>query len=592
MVRGAIRSRPRLALPVLALLAVAGQAGAQEAEPAREGPTSLLPELFEAPPPAPADPGPGIPSPSAPPPQAPVPATAAGPGAATGAAAAAESAAAQEAPEEPGGPVREARFAGLLSLATQGFSPDIFAGSDGRFLAGLLTRLDGPLASRWGQMLVQRALATQALPPSGIAPGDWVAARTQALVSLGAAADAHRMAMRVRKADYTPRLYGAAAQAALAAADPMGLCPLATEGRLVSGENPAFVLADAWCTAIAGDPFGANQLLTEARRRRIADNLDVQLAQRIASLGGGSRDAGNPVWAEVQGLTAWRIGLADAAGIAIPEPLVAAAPPPMRAWRVRHAGVPVAGRAALAPEAAGIGALSSAELRRILALEAADAPAGTLAGLAGGQLRQALGATDTDSVIAAIEALVARAPAGSAAGFGYRIAASEAAARIRPSSELAAKAPLLVEAMVAGGHLSAARDWWAIAQDSDLEARARVWAILSPISSDLPQDENLLDALGRATSPARAALVSAGLHGLGRGVGPAPSLLSNSWTKAMDQAIAGRRTGEMLLLAATGLQGPLSEVPPDHFRRIVAALVAAGLEEDARMIVAEAAIRA
>lgn len=606
MQRGAIRTRRGAAPPGRALaglaalgLAISGlaaaAASAQEAEPPAEAPTSLLPEIFEAPPAPPPDFIPGSPPVPASPATAPAPQAQATPGAVPAAPSArpAEAATGQpEKPEEPGGPTREARFAGLLSVATEGFPPGLFAGSDGRFLATLLIRLDGPLASRWGQILVQRALASQALPPPGIAAGDWLAARAQALVTMGAANDAHRMVMRVRRADYTPRLYGAAAHAALAAADPVGMCPIAESGRRVSDDNPAFVLADAWCAAVAGDPFSASQLLTEARRRKLADNLDIQLAQRIASLGGAGRDAGNPVWKEVNGLTAWRIGLADAAGIAIPEELVAESPAAMRAWMVRHARLPLAQRATLAPEAAAIGALGSAELRRILALEAADAPAGDMAKLAGGQLRGAMLASDPANVIGSVEALTARAPAGSASAYGYLIAASEAAARVRPAPDLAGKARLLVEAMVAGGHVSAARDWWPVAQEGNRDDRARIWAILAPLANDLPQDDDLLERLSRTTSPTRAALVSAGLHGLGRGVGAPPALLSNSWTQAMEQAVAGRRAGEVLVLAATGLQGPLADVPPDHFRRIIASLVAVGLEEEARAMVAEAAIRA
>lgn len=599
MLFGAIQGRGwRQGLGLAALLLAASPgAHAQEAAPTesqapREAPTSLLPDIFDAPRPAAVVPDApqdldgaraSTPRPaedmSPPALRAEVPPQQAG------------APPAEEVPEEPGGPVRDARFAGLLSLATEGFSPAIFAGSDGRFLAALLNRLEGPLAIRWGQIVVQRALASQALPPPGIAPGDWLAARTRALVSLGAATDAHRMVMRVQRSDYTPRLYAAAAQAALASADPMGLCPLAAPGRLASDDNPAFVLADAWCVALAGDPFSANQLLAEARRRRIADNFDIQLAQRITSLGGGGRDAGNPVWREVKELTAWRVGLADAAGIAIPESLIAEAPAVVRAWMVRHARLPVGQRAALAAEATGLGALSSAELGRILALEASNAPAGAMAKLAGGQLRLALQGSDPATIIAQLEALVGQAPAGSAAAHGLLILVSEAAARIRPSPDLADKAPFLVEAMVAGGYLAAAEDWWPIAQAADRDIRARTWAVLAPLSASLPQDDELLEQLAQASSSRRAALMSAGLHGLGRGVGNPPPTMSNSWTKAMDEALRGRRTGEVLVLAATGLQGPLTELPPDHFRRIVAGLMAAGLEEEARMMVAEAAIR-
>ncbi|MCS6987226.1 MAG: hypothetical protein NZM40_07340 [Sphingomonadaceae bacterium] len=567
-------------------LAVVGLVAGPVAPQPPAAPTDLLPDAFDAPPaetrPEPAPdaartdgaPPPDVKPAPAPPAPAPMPAEAA----------------LEDEPEEPPGPVRLAATAGLLSPATRGLDPRSFAGADGRFLAGLLVRLDGPLASRWGQAGIQRLLVSQAWPPPGIHPGDWLAARARALVDLGAAAEAHRMLIRVDPRDFTPRLLAAAAQAALAAGDPVGLCPIATPGRVASADNPAFVLADAWCTALAGDPLAATQLVREVRGRRRPDNLDVQLASRLVSLAGAGREAGNPVWTEVKTLSAWRVGLAGALGLDIPAPLLAAAPPQMRAWRVRHAAVPAAARAALAPEAAGLGVLGRDELVRLLALEAETAPVRGPT-KAGQRLAQAAAATNASQLLAALDPLLAAAPAGSAAALGLAMAAGEAAARLRPAANFVDRAPDLVAAMVASGRVTAARAWWPLAQEADPPVRARVWAVLAPLAPDLPAEEDWLADLGRATTPHRAALVAAGLHGLGLEVGPPPAPLRNAWTRAMDAALAGRRAGEALVLAATGLQGRWADVPPDHFRRIVAAFRLAGLEAEARMMVAEAAMR-
>lgn len=475
-----------------------------------------------------------------------------------------------------------------MTEATVGLPADLFAGADGRFLAGLLNRLDGPLASRWGQIVLQRALLSEADPPPGIDPGDWLAARARALVALGSAADAHRMLIRVRRADYSPRLIAAAAQAALAAGDPVGLCPLVSDGRAASDDNPAFVLADGWCSALAGDPFSANQLFDQARRQRMADPLDIQLAERVAAAAAATRSAGNPVWREVSALSAWRIGLAGATGSAIPAELVASASPAMRAWMVRLPRVPVEQRAALVPEAAAMGALSAAEAGRILALDAALAPAGEAAGRPGGQLRLATGAASVDQRLAAIRSLLALGAEGSAERHGWRVVAGPAAARIRPDPALAEDAPALVEAMLAAGFAGNARAWWPVAEEAGGAVEARVAALLAPLDEDVAVD---LDRLARETSDARAALVQAGLAGLGRRPEGRTPPLSNSWTAAIDSALAGGRRGEALVLAATGMQGVFADLAPDHFRRIVAALVAAGLADEARLMVAEAAMR-
>ncbi|WP_448585330.1 hypothetical protein [Thermaurantiacus sp.] len=572
---------PSAIRPVLvaALLGVAPAAGAQDQPPAAEGaPTSILPEAFDAP-------TAGAPLP-------PVPATVAerpptGPAAAVPQPGEAQ-AASDAAPEPLEGPVRPAAAAGLLSPATLGLAAGAYAGADGRFLAALLARLDGPLASRWAQIAVIRALVSQARPPEGIHPGDWLAARTRALVALGAAAEAHRMVGRVRLSDYTPRLLAAAAEAALAAGDPLGLCPFAAQGRQASDDNPAFVLADALCAGVAGDPFSANQLFEAARRQRIVDPFDIQLAERVTALAGSLRNAGNPVWAEVDRLTAWRVGLAGAAGVEVPEAMLAAAPARARLWMLRMPRVPVARRAALAPEGAAFGVLSGAEIARILALDLEGRPAGEAARSPGSALRAALSAPRADERVAALKALLA--PAGGDA-LGLRVAAGAAAARIAPSAAFANDAPLLIEAMLAAGHGEAAADWWPVLEEADPSVRARAYALLAPVAAEVTSGKDLLDRFARETSPARAERVRAGLHGLGLRLGEPPPPIRNAWTDALDAAVAARRPGEILVVAAAGLQGRMSELVPDQFRRIVAAFVAAGLGEEARLMVAEAAMR-
>lgn len=575
---------------LLLLLAMPVAAAAQEAadappEPPAGAPTSILPDFLEEvptrpvvrPPPAEtAPPASGLPAAIAP----------AGPAQAGQESAAGPAPPGRE-PELPR-PNRPAARAGLVTEATVGLAPDLFAGSDGRFLAGLLNRLDGPLASRWGQIILQRALLSEADPPPGIHPGDWLAARVRALVAIGSAADAHRMLIRVRRADYTPRLIAAAAHAALAAGDPVGLCPLVVDGRAASDDNPTFVLADGWCSALAGDPFSANQLFDQARRQRIADPLDIQLAERVASALATTRSAGNPVWREVDRLSAWRVGLAAATGTAIPPDLVAAAAPAMRAWMVRLPRVAADVRAALAPEAAAHGALSAAEAGRILSLDSALAPAGEAAARPGGQLRLAAGAATAAQRLAAIRALLERGAEGSAERHGWRVVAGPLAARIPPDPALAGDAPALVEAMLAAGFVGNARAWWPVAEDAGGEVRARVAAMLAAVDAGVAPD---LDSFADRTSAARAALVRAGLEGLGRDPGGATPRLADSWTEAMDVALEAGRRGEALVLAATGMQGRFAEVAPDHFRRIVAALVAAGLADEAALMVAEAATR-
>lgn len=108
---------------------------------------------------------------------------------------------------------------------------------------------------------------------------------------------------------------------------------------------------------------------------------------------------------------------------------------------------------------------------------------------------------------------------------------------------------------------------------------------------------------GYEASPLKQRLFFAGLAGLGRLAredveSGAESLeipigAANSWTRALDRAVAADQPGTVLMLAAVGMQTPSWRgVPPAALYRIVAALRAVGLEGEARMIAVEAITRA
>ena len=100
----------------------------------------------------------------------------------------------------------------------------------------------------------------------------------------------------------------------------------------------------------------------------------------------------------------------------------------------------------------------------------------------------------------------------------------------------------------------------------------------------------------------RARFLFAGLAGLGRlpagdlaqmsqdyGV---PIARQNSWTRALDKAVADRQQGTVALLSAAGMQSARwGAVPPAQLYHIIASLRAVGLEPEARMIAAEAVTR-
>lgn len=567
------------------LVLAAGAMPSLAQAPPAGGPKSLLPDDFDETPPAVVE-GPAAIHPGSVGGFAPVPLPPAEP--------AVPEVAEVETPDplvELAGPTMRPELAGVLVPATGGLAPTLFDGGDSRFLATLLDRIESPLASRWAQILLTRALLSVQPAPPPLNPADWVAARGAALAAIGAGADAHRMVMRIAIDGYTSRLYAVAAQAALASADPMALCPLSPTARLVL-DTPTWILADAMCLSILGDDVGSSILFDRLRRRNLVDGFDIGLAERVASAAGGGRRGANPEWSELGALTAWRIGLAAAAGLDLPDDRIAAAAPAQKAWIARLPGVSIGRRAQLAPEAAAIGALSSAEINRILAAEAATLAAGQVAGSPGGQLRTAHAAPKVAERIAAMKALWGRARPGTPAHYGWQVATAPAAARIPPATGLADEAAAIVASLNAAGIVQPAARWWAAVREADADARAAAWAQLVAVSPAVPLERDLYDRWARTVSPHRAQLLAAGLRGLGRGsLGPDSPALDNDWTRALDRAVAARRPGEVILLVAAGLQGSWAEVPPDYLRRIAAALVAVGHAAEARLIVAEAANR-
>lgn len=574
------------ALLLAGLLLAAGALPAEAQTPPGGAPKSLLPDDFDETP-APVTPdAPGTIDPGAAGGFAPVPLPPADP---------VVSEVAEVTPPDPlvelAGPTLRPDLAGILAPGTGGLPATLFEGGDSRFLATLLNRIDAPLASRWAQILLQRALLSVQPAPPPLNPADWVAARGAALAAIGAGADAHRLLSRIAIDSYTARLYAVAAQAALTSADPMALCPLSPTARLVI-ETPTWVLADAMCLSVLGDDVGSSILFDRLRRRNLVDGFDIGLAERVASAAGGGRRGANPEWSELGELTAWRIGMAAAAGLALPDDRIAGATPAQKAWIVRLPGVSIARRAALAPEAAATGALSSAELNRILAAEAATLAAAQVASSPGGQLRTAHAGEDVARRIAAMTALWGRARPGTPAHYGWQVATAPAAARIPPSAGLSAEAAALVASLNAAGIVAPAARWWQALAGADSDERAAAWAQLVAVSPAVPVERDLYDRWAGTVSSHRARLLAAGLAGLGRGqVGQPAPLLDNDWTRALDRAVAARRAGEVIVLVATGLQGSWAEVPPDYLRRIAAALVAVGLAAEARLIVAEAANR-
>ena len=578
------------------------------------GPQSLLPPGFGAPPPkaekpaaAPAQPG----SPAAAAPTAGI----AVPGVPGTDEAVAESspsllpsdiaklAAAEATPPE------EMPEAAKRSLALVGTDPvygsDAFGDADGRYLVTLMRRMQAPIASRWAEIMLRRALVGATPAPRGEAQADWVADRAALLLRLGEADAARMLVQGVDVERFSPRLRRVAIESALATSDPQGLCPLPDGDEQVGGQ-PAWPMIRAICATLSGDTATANATIGRGPPN---DSIDHPLAERLVAAGGGGRRDIQVDWTGVDTLTDWRFGLASALGIAIPQSLLDGAPAWYEGWLARAPMLSASDRIGPARVAAALGIISSEDLVDLYGRvmdeagdEDTDSPAG--------RLRAAYRGDDDDARLSAMHALWDAASNGNG-GERDRYAASiltaRAAAGITPSSDQQDDVASLVASMLAAGLDIQAERWASVAEATSGADGDRAWSILAVgarrpvVAIDAARVRKLTDRAGDSGAQRSALLISA-LAGLGRLADADAAKLAgrlgvtlgqtSAYGNALRRAVSARERGTVALLVAVGMQSPTwTGVPAGDFYQMISALRAVGMENEARMISAEAMTR-
>ncbi len=485
------------------------------------------------------------------------------------------------------------------------YGEDAFGDADGRYLVTLMRRLQTPIASRWAEIMLRRVLQGVTPAPRGEGQADWVADRAALLLRMGEA-DAARMLVQGVDVDrFSPRLRRVAIGTALATSDPQGLCPLSDGNEQVGGQ-PAWPMIRAMCATLSGDNATANATIGRAPP---GDPIDHALAEKLVAAGGGGRRQVQLEWAAVDALTDWRFGLASALGAVIPQSLLDAAPVWFTAWLARAPSLSAADRVGPARVAAALGVLSNADLVDLYGRvmdESGDADTDSPSG----RLRAAYRGDDDDARLSAMHALWDAATNGNG-GERDRYAASiltaRAAAAIAPSAEQKDDvAPLLASMFAAGFDVQAER-WANVAAATGGADGDRAWSILA-VGASRPVMEvtaarvrKFADGAGAAGVQRSALLVSA-LAGLGRlsdadAVRLAARLgvtlgQPTPYGNALRRAVSGGERGTVALLVAAGMQSSSWKgVPAADFYQMVSALRAVGLENEARMISAEAMTR-
>ncbi len=487
---------------------------------------------------------------------------------------------------------------GPLTPETGGMAPDAF-GVRGQYAAAIMRNTNGRLASRWGQILLRRALVSAIDTPPTINGADLAADRAALLLRMGESTAARRIVQSVDYDRASKRLVAVAQQAYLATADPAGMCPYVPAG-LAHGDEQTWRLSAAICAGLSGDAGPAGWAIGRVRSSGRIANFDILLAERVLGATGAGRRSTTIEWDNIDRLTNWRFGMATATAIPVPAELRASQPSYMRGWTVLAPMTEMTDRIAAAPDAASRGILSSAAYVSLLSTAASEAEPPAALAAQTETLRRAFRAAEAADRYSAMASLWNGAGSG-VQRYAALIATARAAAALPTETDVGKDPWQLIGSMLAGGY-----DQNAMAWVPKVNVGTRAWGVLavgSPRSLNGTTAGSIARFAGNDDSAdqLRSKLFLAALAGLGRiEPGDASSAASDlgvdlarqtRWTRAIDQAAERREPGMVALLAATGMQGDWAKMPPYHLYRIVRALRDVGLEAEARMIAAEALVR-
>ena len=497
----------------------------------------------------------------------------------------------------PPGARRALRQVGVLGAEEGGFAAGSLAGQPASLVRAALKGTRGPLVSRWGHILLRRALASRLDAPAEMDPVEFAALRAALLNRMGEAAVSRSLVQDVDSANYDQALTAAAFDAYVASSDIVGICPVARlKGDIL--ETPDWTLARGICAAFDGEARTAERDLERARYYGVAPQIDALLAQRFAGAAGDGRRAVNIEWTNVDELTAWRHSLARALSVEIPANLLSDLEPRLRRNEALMPAVPLGDRAVAADLAARDGILSARAMVDLYGQIWADGEAEDGARERAATLRIAYVAADPAERVEAIRALWASADAG----YGRQVLTAYAAARLPVDTDLVEEpAPFIASMLSAGLDRNAAA--WARAVPAGSEA----WALLAvgapgvtgAVSSGAV--DQFIDDDSSADKRKSRFLVAA-LAGLGRlNSGDAQSAArqlgvslthDSKWARAIDRAGEYRNPALVALLAGLGMQGSgWDKMTARHLFHIVRALDRAGLNAEARMIASEAVAR-
>ncbi len=489
---------------------------------------------------------------------------------------------------------------GILAEDEGGMPAGSVARQSPQLVLATLNGNKGQLVSRWGHILLRRALASRLDAPAGMNPADFAAGRAALLLRMGEGDAARELVQDVDAGNYTPTLTQAAMDAYAFTADITGICPVTSVVGSVRKDADWRALR-AICASFQGDGAAGLAQLDHLIGEGGWPKIDVLLAQRYAGSAGRARRAVKIEWDGVSDMNPWRYALAIAVGLTPPEALMkdlpsryayVAATAPMLGLEARAAGADRAGAAGILSSAAMVDLYSQ--------IYSQDDINGDWA-KAADTLRSSYIAERPADRLTAIRALW-DGGTDEEARYSRQVLTAYAAARLPVLGDYAAQAPDLIASMLAAGLDQNALRWSAQADTGSL-----AWgqlAVAAPARS-APVDGSALSSFyGNDTSSGyrKSRFLLAGLAGLGRVDGNVAGSFASKlgidldrqtkWSQLIDQAAQVNNRELVVLLTGLGMQGSgWDKMTSFNLYHIVSALNRVGLGAEARMIAAEAVAR-
>lgn len=495
---------------------------------------------------------------------------------------------------------------GVLAVDEGGLPPVALANQSDKLVRAVLNGTQGPMVSRWGHILLRRALASRLAAPLGMDPIEFAALRVGVLNRIGEYALARAVVQDIDTANWSPALTQEALTAYLASGDITGACPAV---RLQGSQRTdgEWQMWQAICNAYAGEAAVAATQLDRALFRGVAPRVDVLLARRLAGAAGRGQRGVQIEWNGVDDLNPWRFGLANAVGEPIPDGVLGNALKSRGGAYYARSGallpmLPAAQRAAFAGRAAREGIMSADAMVDLYSEVYLDSAATGDPQTNAATLREAYLATDPAARVAAMQTLwAASATLGGGDGYGARVLTAYAAARIPVNASHAGAAGDLIGAMLAAGLDRNAGRWANVVEEGSLG-----WALiaLSAPNGDGVGQSAVESFVSGDDSPEqrKSAFLVAGLAGLGRLSESDANAVAGDlgvnitrqtrWSRAISDAANVGNPALVVLLAGLGMQGTgWEQMTPLHLYHITSALTRVGMAAEARMIAAEAVAR-